>query len=1056
MRRLDFLLAALSFHADGPAILVLDSCELLAGREEEQQLVSLLLQRLPGSVSIIVSSRSSLSFAPLTTRRLEGGLLELRDRDLVFDQAEADSFLRCNLPDKPAWLDRIGRPQQTMTSPDSGLGGPCPEGCSDERGKEDDRCRYLYEEVGGWPVAYAFYCLGKGGNSSGSVGAVRAELFSYIEREVWVGLNDKSKRFLCSAALLEPLDRELAAELLPDFFRFGAELVDAFPFFFETVDSDPGSRGWQFSRLYGQFFREKAGEVLGAQSTARLHRSAVAFFTRHGRIERSLAHLRALSDWSEIVRLLLSQKHYWLDRADYEGLLSWVVQLPTDIVAKSLQLGFLVGRIYLYTGNIAQAYHHLQTVFSRAGSGTGLWMETGCRLAEALLLRGEVEEAVELTQKLVAGSRRFSRHRVEARMFMAIGLHLLCRFEECRRIWRRIETIATSRFLPLDRSSRSYLLAPKAVFFNLEQGEFSESERILDEAIQVFRENDPRKRLSWTLLFKGVLKLELHRYEEALAWFREAAQVSDIANRSVHAAATAFLSYMSASTGRPEEARLWLAQAEKEAEKDLTLWAPILCLLSRALLTVEEEHIIRDLRRAWNLARQRRMLLPLALCAYTAFAVRARMPRQGPAFHYCLRAAEISSRWRVAHREAQLMLYLYRMGRENGDAQTGQYFDRGMALIAEKKFGFLLTDDILIDGMEYGIKAVVEKRSADQDYFLELCGYWGGRGCQALEEVFTDAPLALKGKIADFWIRNGYRAAAPYFERVIRTGRQKKTIARFQQYFRRLQSLPPDPLHIRMLGAFVIVRGSDVVCETSWKRRSAKKMFKILGLYPDTWFTGEQLTDMIWPNCTPDKARANLWAAISAIKSAIEPELPAREHSSYLRHGDGAYKLHLPSGSTLDTVTFQEKVDQGLHYWKGKDFARSLLCLEEAVALYRDDLLPEDVYESWSDEPRDRLRLLFLGALKTMVDIHFTRQDIDRCIPLLEKILACDPIDEESHYTLMQCHSFQGRDVEVIRAYRNCCQALTRELDVTPAGKIQELYGEIIAHRQEAGNRKSG
>ncbi|HHD57165.1 MAG TPA: hypothetical protein ENK89_05755, partial [Desulfobulbaceae bacterium] len=98
LRRLDFLLDALSFHADGPAILVLDSCELLAGREEEQQLVSLLLQRLPGSVSIIVSSRSSLSFAPLTTRRLEGGLLELRDRDLVFDQAEADSFLRCNLP----------------------------------------------------------------------------------------------------------------------------------------------------------------------------------------------------------------------------------------------------------------------------------------------------------------------------------------------------------------------------------------------------------------------------------------------------------------------------------------------------------------------------------------------------------------------------------------------------------------------------------------------------------------------------------------------------------------------------------------------------------------------------------------------------------------------------------------------------------------------------------------------------------------------------------------------------------------------------------------------
>jgi len=101
----------------------------------------------------------------------------------------------------------------------------------------------------------------------------------------------------------------------------------------------------------------------------------------------------------------------------------------------------------------------------------------------------------------------------------------------------------------------------------------------------------------------------------------------------------------------------------------------------------------------------------------------------------------------------------------------------------------------------------------------------------------------------------------------------------------------------------------------------------------NTVFTREQLTELFWPDVSPEKARAQLWSAVSAIRAALEPELSARAKSNYLNCTSQTYALDLPQGSSIDTVIFSSRIHEGRRLMTQDDTARALLSFETAVSL---------------------------------------------------------------------------------------------------------------------------
>ena len=962
--------------------------------------------------SLVLVSRVRLDLAPIPALRLEGRIIEVESGDLHFDEDEAMEYLLTNVP-----------------------------------ALKKAAARRIYEKVAGWPAGLSLVCMNmkKRPASTDSGRFSSKEIFPYLQHEIFSGMDQELRRVLCVAAFIQPFDMVLLGRFL-----HAMELDRAGDFLEHStlVERDDGGEGkglFRFSSLFGDFLREKAIHILGQGEYDRIHRDAAVFFEKRGEIQRALHHFGALRSWNHVARLVLSIYEDWIEKGRFEELSSWIEMLPRPVLEKHPVLFTVWGLVKLYLGNLEDAQDCFSLALKYLGPRETERFKAGSKLCEILLLAGEPEKAEELARRLVSESGFFSRYKAEAMLFHAIALHQMCRFRECGRRWRQVEAIATSRILPIDQAVRCYLITPKAVFYNLERGEFEESEHILDHSIAVFRKKDPEKRLSWALLFKGVLKLEQLQFDKALSWFREAENVSSSQNRYVHAVATAFLAFVFAQTGRLDEAGRWLKRAEQMAGMDPTLWVEVLNAITRAFLCNTALDTRSALRKAWNLSTRRRMIMLQSFVAYTAFQMRGILSDISLVEGYLRKAVATSRRWEVSHREARARLYLLWLRLEAGKDYNAHALSGAMELIAEKGLGFLLVEDSAIDGLK--IAEMVLKAGFQQDFLLGLWAAWGDHGSRKLLEMFCDSPDSLRLGMCNVWLRTGFRAAASLLSQQVKRVENPQTSKRLEKMARLLSDLPPEPLYIRLLGSFQVRRGESLIDERAWKRQKARELFKFLSLNAGTTFTQDQLMELFWPDSVASKAKSNLWSTISAVRMALEPFLSPKARSSYIVVRSKTYTLSLPEGSTLDIRLFAQNAEEGFRHLKNGDMARAFLCLQKASDIYREGLLVEDLYADWCAEERERLRLLLARVLRGMSTIYLKRRDHEGALRINERLIALDSWDEEAYFQLMECYVLLGQEAKALEVFRKCRAVLKTELDIEPDERLLALYRRITKRR---------
>ena len=105
--------------------------------------------------------------------------------------------------------------------------------------------------------------------------------------------------------------------------------------------------------------------------------------------------------------------------------------------------------------------------------------------------------------------------------------------------------------------------------------------------------------------------------------------------------------------------------------------------------------------------------------------------------------------------------------------------------------------------------------------------------------------------------------------------------------------------------------------------------------------------------------------------------------------------------------------------------------VDEALALYRGDLLPDDRFAVWAEDPRDRLRTLYLRLLKAAA-----RWD---------DVVKADPTDEEAHRAIMVRALDAGDRQGAIRQFERLCRRLRADLGVGPGAATVAVYEEAIA-----------
>ena len=105
--------------------------------------------------------------------------------------------------------------------------------------------------------------------------------------------------------------------------------------------------------------------------------------------------------------------------------------------------------------------------------------------------------------------------------------------------------------------------------------------------------------------------------------------------------------------------------------------------------------------------------------------------------------------------------------------------------------------------------------------------------------------------------------------------------------------------------------------------------------------------------------------------------------------------------------------------------------LTGVIERYDGDLLPDDRYEDWAAEPRERLRRKYVEALRRSGS--------------WERLADEEPHDEEAHRGLVRMWLDRGNRAAALRQYTRMQDLLARELGVRPSRESLALWSEIKA-----------
>ena len=254
------------------------------------------------------------------------------------------------------------------------------------------------------------------------------------------------------------------------------------------------------------------------------------------------------------------------------------------------------------------------------------------------------------------------------------------------------------------------------------------------------------------------------------------------------------------------------------------------------------------------------------------------------------------------------------------------------------------------------------------------------------------------------------------------------------QCVEQLQRVPPPPLRIVTLGAFAIWQGTRQVDKRALRKRRAGELFALLLLAPSHSLSFDQIVDALWGDKELTAAQAQFHHATSALRRALEPELPDKFPSRYLLVDEGQTALCLPPGSTIDFQIFEEHCDR--EEW------------DAALTTYRDDLLPDYLYADWVITSRERFKRLYLRALLITAHRQMQAGHARETIDLCHRILEIDPWQEDAALLGMQAHLAFNDRTSALRLYRALEKVLCDELGVTPQTELQALYRELVNSKQ--------
>jgi DNA-binding SARP family transcriptional activator len=207
-------------------------------------------------------------------------------------------------------------------------------------------------------------------------------------------------------------------------------------------------------------------------------------------------------------------------------------------------------------------------------------------------------------------------------------------------------------------------------------------------------------------------------------------------------------------------------------------------------------------------------------------------------------------------------------------------------------------------------------------------------------------------------------------------------------------------LKIEVLGRFRVTVDNKEIAADAWRRERGAALVKLLAVTAGHRLHREQVIEAFWPDLDVEAGGGNLRKAVHFARRAI-----------------GAH----------EAIELDEIVALGGEI----EIDADRFVADNNPDLYGGELLPDDRYAEWLDEPRKRLHDHHLRML--------------RAAKLWDRIIAIDPTNEEAQCAVMQAALDAGHRGDVIRRFQDLRERLRIDLGIGPRASTIAIYERALA-----------
>ncbi|MFZ3081022.1 MAG: BTAD domain-containing putative transcriptional regulator [Bellilinea sp.] len=320
------LLNTLTTGLTTEAVLVIDDYHLVQNVPEIGALVSQLIQYLPPTLHLVISSRVMPEHLDLNRWRIKGHLNTISHIDLAFTAEEIESLFGSHL----------GHP---VTA---------------------EQARELAEETEGWVIALQMVGQSLERGSGRSLQDVLADvpdtledLFEYLAPEVLAHLPDELSDFMITTSVLRRLDGPVCDALRASTDSLGIlHRLHESGLFLDSLGEDT----YRYQRLFQDFLQSRL--LQDPTRAAKLHRLAASYYARTSRSEETIFHLLKADQVEDAAAVLEQVGPDMVRTGRLESLMYWIGRLPEILLATHPHLQLLLGDALRLRADFDAALNH--------------------------------------------------------------------------------------------------------------------------------------------------------------------------------------------------------------------------------------------------------------------------------------------------------------------------------------------------------------------------------------------------------------------------------------------------------------------------------------------------------------------------------------------------------------------------------------------------------------------------------------------------------------------------------------------------------------------------